>query len=32
MIVVGIPGKSGLDGERGVVGPPGLIGSQVSIY
>lgn len=27
---IGIPGKPGLDGERGATGPPGSIGSQVS--
>lgn len=32
MIVIGIPGKPGLDGERGAVGLPGPIGSQVSNY
>lgn len=30
LILEGIPGKPGLDGERGAVGPPGSIGSQVS--
>lgn len=30
LIFEGIPGKPGLDGERGAVGPPGTIGSQVS--
>lgn len=30
MIVLGIPGKPGLDGERGAVGLPGPTGSQVS--